>query len=215
MWSAQFCPMHNCVYCCCVLIHCCYIFLHCWHCFYTGCCNSLWVTSRRCGCFVTWFCYQLIAKPGNKIAASSWPDSYQYTVVTYYHILLWHISVYCCYPLSYTYSLYVAVIFSKQLTKETHSSPARARYACLSWLRNVTEVLPSKLLCCTHSDISRVHSIVAYFHFAVTNVHLLLLTNFRKFSSHISIFFYFSIYIWYVFPHCYISLHILLPWAYC
>ena len=26
--------------------------------------------------FVTWFCYQLIAKPGNKTAALSWPDPY-------------------------------------------------------------------------------------------------------------------------------------------
>ena len=33
-----------------------------------------WVRSRNCGCLVTWFCYQLIAKPGNKTAAVSWPD---------------------------------------------------------------------------------------------------------------------------------------------
>ena len=37
---------------------------------------SIWVRSRRCGCLVTWFCYQLIAKPGNKTAAVSWPDQY-------------------------------------------------------------------------------------------------------------------------------------------
>ena len=30
-----------------------------------------WVRSRNCGCLVTWFCYQLIAKPGNKTAAVS------------------------------------------------------------------------------------------------------------------------------------------------
>ena len=36
--------------------------------------SNKWVRSRRCGCFVTWFCYQLIAKPGNKTAAPSWPD---------------------------------------------------------------------------------------------------------------------------------------------
>ena len=28
----------------------------------------MWVRSRNCGCLVTWFCYQLIAKPGNKTA---------------------------------------------------------------------------------------------------------------------------------------------------
>ena len=36
----------------------------------------IWVRSRNCGCLVTWFCYQLIAKPGNKTAANSWPDPY-------------------------------------------------------------------------------------------------------------------------------------------
>ena len=34
----------------------------------------MWVRSRNCGCLVTWFCYQLIAKPGNKTAAVPWPD---------------------------------------------------------------------------------------------------------------------------------------------
>ena len=36
----------------------------------------IWVRSWRCGCFVTWFCYLLIAKPSNKTAAPSWPDPY-------------------------------------------------------------------------------------------------------------------------------------------
>ena len=38
--------------------------------------QNIWVRSRNCGCLVTWFCYQLIAKPGNKTAAVSWPDPY-------------------------------------------------------------------------------------------------------------------------------------------
>ena len=33
----------------------------------------IWVRSRRCSCLVTWFCYHLIAKPGNKTAVPSWP----------------------------------------------------------------------------------------------------------------------------------------------
>ena len=41
-------------------------------------CTTIWVRSRNCGCLVTWFCYQLIAKPGNKTAAVSWPDPYQF-----------------------------------------------------------------------------------------------------------------------------------------
>ena len=36
----------------------------------------IWVWSRNCGCLVTWFCYQLIAKSGNKTATFSWPDPY-------------------------------------------------------------------------------------------------------------------------------------------
>ena len=34
--------------------------------------RTLWLRSRRCGCHVTWFCYHLIAKPGNKTATPSW-----------------------------------------------------------------------------------------------------------------------------------------------
>ena len=33
--------------------------------------DDIWVRSWNCGCLVTWFCYQLIAKPGNKTAAVS------------------------------------------------------------------------------------------------------------------------------------------------
>ena len=41
-------------------------------------CSSkwIWVRSRRCGCLVTWFGFQWIAKPGNMTAAPSWPDPY-------------------------------------------------------------------------------------------------------------------------------------------
>ena len=40
--------------------------------------HFIWVRSRKCGCLVTWFCYQLIAKPGNKTAAVSWPHPYEH-----------------------------------------------------------------------------------------------------------------------------------------
>ena len=43
--------------------------------FYSTKSSWKWVRSRNCGCLVTWFCYQLIAKPGNKTAAVSWPDT--------------------------------------------------------------------------------------------------------------------------------------------
>ena len=32
------------------------------------------VRSWNCSCLITWFCYQLIAKPGNKTAALPWTD---------------------------------------------------------------------------------------------------------------------------------------------
>ena len=45
--------------------------------------QHIWVRSRMCGCLVTWFCYQLIAKPGNKTAAPSWPDLYTDSFIMY------------------------------------------------------------------------------------------------------------------------------------
>ena len=43
--------------------------------------QCIWVGSRRCSCLVTWFCYQLIAKPGNKTATPPWPNPYMKTIV--------------------------------------------------------------------------------------------------------------------------------------
>ena len=37
-------------------------------------CQLIWARSQNCGCLVTWFCYQLIAKPDNRTAAVSWSD---------------------------------------------------------------------------------------------------------------------------------------------
>ena len=38
----------------------------------------IWVRSWNGGCLVTWFCFQLIAKPGNKTATVLWPDPYHH-----------------------------------------------------------------------------------------------------------------------------------------
>ena len=38
---------------------------------------QIWVRLWRCSCLVDWFCYQMIAKPGNKTATPSWPDPSQ------------------------------------------------------------------------------------------------------------------------------------------
>ena len=45
------------------------------------CSILIWVRTRNCGCLVTWFCYRLIAKPGNKTAAVSWPDPYIFAIL--------------------------------------------------------------------------------------------------------------------------------------
>ena len=37
----------------------------------------IWVGLRSCGCLVTWFWYQMIAKPGNKTATPPWPPHMQ------------------------------------------------------------------------------------------------------------------------------------------
>ena len=51
--------------------------------------NFIWVRSRNCGCLVTWICYQLIAKPGNKTATVPWPDPYHYGIVQYIWTFRW------------------------------------------------------------------------------------------------------------------------------
>ena len=43
----------------------------------------IWVKSPNCGCLVTWFYYQLIAKPGNKTATVPWLDPHIPKVSTY------------------------------------------------------------------------------------------------------------------------------------
>ena len=59
--------------------------------------NDLWVRSWRCGCFVTWFCYHLIAKPGNKTAAPSWHDPYIAVICSIFsnilNIQVWHMCI--------------------------------------------------------------------------------------------------------------------------
>ena len=37
---------------------------------------NIWIRSRKCTCLVTWFCYHLIAEPGDKTGPPSWPDPY-------------------------------------------------------------------------------------------------------------------------------------------
>ena len=52
-----------------------FMWCFCWH-TETHLYYHIWVRSRRCGCLATWFCYHLIAKPGNKRTSPSWPDPY-------------------------------------------------------------------------------------------------------------------------------------------
>ena len=41
----------------------------------------IYIRSRNCSCLVTWFCDQLIAKPGNKTATVSWSNLYIYIYI--------------------------------------------------------------------------------------------------------------------------------------
>ena len=50
--------------------------------------------SRNWGCLVTWFCYQLIAKPGNKTAPVPWPASYQITAKYFFLVPDWSIIIF-------------------------------------------------------------------------------------------------------------------------
>ena len=60
--------------------------------------ENRWVRSQRCGCLVTWFCYQMIAKPGNKTAAPSWPDPDRRVIHGCMDPILFFITVHvCCY----------------------------------------------------------------------------------------------------------------------
>ena len=46
--------------------------------------KDIWVRPRNCGCLVTWFCSQLIAKPSNNTATVSWPDPYVAGKLSFY-----------------------------------------------------------------------------------------------------------------------------------
>ena len=61
----------------------------CWYIYNNNMYNVIWVRSRNCGCLVTWFCYQLIAKPGNKTAAVPWPHPYSYETLETYWFTWW------------------------------------------------------------------------------------------------------------------------------
>ena len=59
--------------------------------------ENIWVRSRNCGCLVTWFCYQLTAKPGNKTAAVPYPHPF---VIFQEHTIWLFCSLYCVCVLS-------------------------------------------------------------------------------------------------------------------
>ena len=84
--------------------------------------KDIWVRSRNCGCLVTWFCYQLIAKPGNRTAAVSWPDPYVvWCLLTPCYIIQCAVGSYRMLPcrltrhfsFSYTYQIWMWIRWSK------------------------------------------------------------------------------------------------------
>ena len=63
--------------------------------------HTIRVRSPNCGCLVTWFCYLMIAKPGNKTATVSWPDPYVEYMQRIMHTVSW-----CCFVLSVARSIF-------------------------------------------------------------------------------------------------------------
>ena len=60
-----------------------------------SCTWFIWVRSWNCGCLVTWFCYQLIVKPGSKTATVLWADPCS---------LWWFEDGWFCFPLELCHS---------------------------------------------------------------------------------------------------------------
>ena len=54
--------------------------------------KKIWVGARRFGCLVTWFCYQLIAKPGNKTQPNfhDLAHMHMYICIFWHSTLKWH-----------------------------------------------------------------------------------------------------------------------------
>ena len=48
----------------------------------------IWIRSLRCVCLVNWFCYQLIAKPGNKTDTLPWPDPLYCTQIKIHMVMI-------------------------------------------------------------------------------------------------------------------------------
>ena len=57
--------------------------------------TMIWVRSQNCRCLVTWFCYQLIAKPGNRTATVLWPYPYPHAGMTQ-PLMHWNVNIYWC-----------------------------------------------------------------------------------------------------------------------
>ena len=76
-----------------------------------------------------------------------------------YHFNIWYWDPYT------VRSRYLTVTFlHKTRTTDTHGSPIRVRYGCISWVQCVAEISHSKMWCCgqyraiLYRDISRVYS---------------------------------------------------------
>ena len=77
----------------------------------------IWVRSRNCSCLVTWFCYQLIAKPGNKTTTVSWPDPYDYFVSA--SKFLFGMLLYNCHPLAT--KIGIQGVLQYEISTKTHN----------------------------------------------------------------------------------------------
>ena len=106
-----------------------------------GSCIYIWVRSRNCGCLVTWFCYLLIAKPGNKTATVSWPDPYdtfcQVEVQEAHHIYSFCIS--CNHKMS-GYDIKVVAEHFIITLHQSNTNYDTPKFACTSAIKPLLEL---------------------------------------------------------------------------
>ena len=83
-----------------------------------GAIMCIWVRSQRCGCLVTWFCYQLMAKPGNKTAVPLWPDPYSLMCGAHkWTLLMAYLEAYPCWVWK-NFEKYIMSNFTESLLRD-------------------------------------------------------------------------------------------------
>ena len=119
----------------------------------------IWVRSPYSGCLVTWFCYQLIEKEGNRTAIDPWPHPYNMFSNTHKRYQVVHKWAHDMCPfLVLVHSLHFS-IFLQNTHKRHPIAHTKVKYAvsayftfvwvmrCLSWGHNLISIQDMSLPC--------------------------------------------------------------------